>query len=149
MKNTAKILAFTTLISGLILFASCEKEYAEYDNMEVVENSYPGAIEINSGGEDPSGDFEGNDDSGVYSFAWENPKKKAQVNFDVTSSGGGTVQMTINDAKGNEVLHVTRPEDGNDTFSGVTEEGEEGNWLVVIRLNNLTGDGSFSINPGD
>lgn len=149
MKKTVKFLTLAVLISGLSVLSSCQKEYAKYDNMEVVENNYTGTIYINSGGEDPSGDFEGDGNSGEYSFAWENPKTKAQVNFDVTTSGDGNVQMIINDAKGNEVLNVVRPEDGNDTFSGVSEEGKSGTWLVTLKLTDFNGDGSFSVNPGD
>jgi hypothetical protein len=149
MKYVIKFFAFTILILGLTTMTSCKKEYAKYDNMEVVENSFDGNLEITSVGQDPAGDFWGNNKNGTYSFAWNNPKKKASANFDVTTSGGGTVQMIIKDAKGNEVLNETRPQGGNDTFSGVSEEGKEGMWLVTLIFTNLSGDGSFSIHPGN
>jgi hypothetical protein len=57
--------------------------------------------------------------------------------------------MIINDAKGDEVLNQTRPNDENDTFAGVTQEGKKGTWLITIKLTNINGDGSFSIHPAD
>ncbi|MDX1651449.1 MAG: hypothetical protein R3277_03080 [Brumimicrobium sp.] len=141
---------FAVLCGAAILFGGVAcKKYRKYDNMEVVENTYTGNVAITSVGADPAGDFTGDGDSGEYSFVWENPKSTAQVNFDVTTSGGGSVTMVINDAKGNEVLNKTRPGDGDDTFSGVTQEGKSGNWLVTLKLNQFNGDGSFSINPGN
>ena len=148
MKNL-KFVSIALLSTLLVLGVSSCKKYNQYDNMEVVESSYDGNMDITSGGQDPAGDFWGNNKNGTYSFAWNNPKKKASANFDVTTSGGGTVQMIINDAKGNEVLNVTRPDGGNDTFSGVSEEGKSGMWLVTLVFTNLSGDGSFSIHPGN
>ena len=139
---------FIFLTSSLFV-SSCKKEYADYSNMEVVENTFEGNMDIGSGGQDPGGDFTGNNASGTYSFAWVNSKKKASANFDVTTSGNGSVQLIINDARGNEVLNETRPQGDNDTFSGVSKEGKSGTWLVSLIFNNLNGDGSFSIHPGD
>ena len=140
MIKVNKILFGLILLSS-ITFTSCNKEYADYNNMEVVENSFTGKY--------PAGDFTGEEKSGTYSFAWENNKKKAAVNFDITTSGNGTVQMIINDAKGDEVLNQTRPTEDNDTYAGVSEEGKKGTWLVTIKLTNLNGDGSFSIHPAE
>jgi hypothetical protein len=145
-KKTMKILAFAILISGLTTMTSCKKEYAKYDNKEVIENTYSGTIEL-EGVTEARGDFEGDGDSGTFSFVWENTKKKATVNFDVTTTSGGSVQIILNDAKGKEVFNKTRPESGNDSFSGVTEEGKEGKWLVTIKLTNLDGDGTYDITP--
>jgi len=148
MIKVNKILFGLILLSS-ITFTSCNKEYADYNNMEVVENSFTGNLVITSTGQDPAGDFTGEEKSGTYSFAWENNKKKAAVNFDITTSGNGTVQMIINDAKGDEVLNQTRPTEDNDTYAGVSEEGKKGTWLVTIKLTNLNGDGSFSIHPAE
>lgn len=137
-----------SVISALVL-SSCKKEYGEFNNMQVVENTFTGDVEITSGGQDPAGDFTGNNESGTYSFAWVNPENSADVNFDVTTSGGGTVQMVINDAKGDEVLNKTRPEGDNDTFSGVSSKGRKGTWLITLIFSDLNGDGSFSISPGN
>lgn len=134
------------LIAGIVLIG-CGK-YRKYDNMEVVENSFTGPMTITSTGSTPAGDFEGSGNSGTYSFAYENTKKKAQVNFDITSPSG-SVQMIIKDAKGNEVLNQIVNGGGNDTFAGTTSEGKKGIWLIEILLSNVDGDGSFSINPVD
>jgi hypothetical protein len=139
--------SYLILLFAAIVMVGCGK-YRKYDNMEVVESTFSGAVTITSSGTTPAGDFEGNGDSGVYSFAYDNPKEKAQVNFDVTSPAG-SVQMIIKDAKGKEVLNETRNGGGNDTFAGPTTEGKKGVWLVEIILTNVDGDGSFSINPID
>ena len=130
-----------------IAVCSCEK-YDDYDNMEVVENTYTGNVIIESGGADPGGDFTGNGDSGTYSFAWKNPSSRAELNFDITTPTG-SVQFILRDAKGKEVLNKTRSAGGNDTFSGVSDKGEKGIWLVEIILNDFDGDGSFSLSPED
>ena len=140
---------FGLILLSSITFTSCNKEYAEYSNMEVIENSFTGNLEITSTDQDPAGDFTGVEKSGTYSFAWENNKKKAALNFDITTIGNGTVQVIINDAKGDEVLNQTRPTEDNDTFAGVTEEGKKGTWLVTIKITNINGDGSFSLHPAD
>lgn len=147
-KKTIQILAFAVLIGGLTTMTSCEKEYEKYDNKEVIENTYSGNIEL-QGNVEARGDFWGDGDSGTFSFVWENTKKKATVNFDVTTTAGGSVQITLNDAKGKEVFNKTRPEGGNDTFSGLSEEGKEGKWLVTIILTNIDGDGTYDITPAN
>lgn len=147
--KTSKIIALIAILSFCLgTVSSCQK-YRKYDNLEVVEDNFDGNFIFTSSGSDPAGDFTGVNKSGTYSFAWENSKKRAQVNFDITTSGVGSVQVKVNDAKGDEVLNVTRPEGGEDTFSGVTKEGKKGKWLVTFVFTNIKGDGSFSINPGD
>jgi hypothetical protein len=149
MKSTKilKLLTFSLALIGFLTFSSCKK-YKKYDNNEVIENTYSGSVQTTSGGTDPAGDFTGNGDSGEYSFAWVNNKKKASANFDITTNTG-SVQMIIYDAKGKEVLNVTRSAGGNDTFSGVSEEGKSGTWKVSIILTDFNGDGSYSIHPGN
>lgn len=147
-KKTIQILAFAVLIIGLTTMTSCEKEYEKYDNKEVIENTYSGTIEL-EGVIEARGDFFGDGDSGTLSFVWENTKKKATINFDVTTTAGGSVQIILNDAKGKEVFNKTRPEGGNDTFSGLSEEGKEGKWLVTIKLTNIDGDGTYDITPAN
>ena len=142
MKTISKI----GLISFLVFVAfSCEK-YDDFENLEVVENTYSGNVFIESGGADPGGDFTGNGDSGVFSFAWKNRTSKAELNFDMPSPTG-SVQFILRDAKGKEVLNKTRNAGGNDTFSGVSEKGESGMWLVEMILSEFDGDGSFSLSP--
>jgi hypothetical protein len=148
MKNSIKIGLLATVLLGTTTFSSCKK-YRKYDDGEVVENTFTGNVDVGSTGADPGGDFTGNGDSGTYSFVWENSSKKANVNCDITSNSG-SVQMIINDAKGNEVLNKTLTAgSGEDSFSSVTEEGKSGKWLVTIELSNFNGDGSYSISPGN
>lgn len=143
--KTIKILAFAILLGGLTTMTSCKK-YSKYDNKEVLENTFGGTIEL-EGVTEARGDFEGDGESGTFSFVWENTKKKATVNFDVTTAAGGSVQIILKDAKGKEVFNKTRPEGGNDSFSGISEEGKAGKWLVTINLTNLNGDGTYDITP--
>jgi hypothetical protein len=148
LKKMKKLRFLFTAVLSITLLVSCGK-YKEYDNNEVVENSFTGAILPTSTGSDPAGDFTGNGDSGTYSFAWENTSNTASLNFDITSPTG-SVQMILNDKKGNEVLNQTLTAgSGTDTFAGVSEEGKAGMWLVTIVLTNFDGDGSYSLNPGN
>lgn len=143
--KTLKGIAFVVVLTiGLV---SCGK-YRKYDNNEVITNTYTGAVSVGSTGADPGGDFTGNGDSGEYSFAWDNSSKKANVNFDITSSSG-SVQMIIYDKKGNEVLNKTLTAGaGEDSYSGVTSEGKSGTWKVSLILSGFNGDGSYSLSPG-
>ena len=149
MKNTKtiKLLMFSLALIGAMAFTSCKK-YKGYSNMEVIDNTYSGNMIIESTGADPGGDFNGNGDSGEYSFAWENSNGKANANFDI--SGSGTVQMVIYDAKGKEVLNASRTGgQGEDSYSGVSEEGKKGTWKVSLVYTNFNGSGSFSVSPGN
>jgi len=147
MKNVSKNGLLAIVIVSVTLLSSC-KEYRMYDDKEIIENSFTGTINGTTLGEDPYGDFTGGGDSGTYSFIWINPQQKASANFDITTNTG-SVQMILNDAKGKEVLNVTRSAGSNDTFSGVSEEGKEGKWLVTLVFTDFNGDGSYSIHPGN
>lgn len=150
MKNgkTFRLLTLSLAVLGVLAFTSCQK-YKKYNNMEVIDNTFTGNVDIGSTGADPGGDFTGNGDSGEYSFAWNNSKKKANANFDITSNSG-SVQMIIYDARGKEVLNATRTGgSGEDSYSGVTEEGKSGTWKISLILTNFNGDGSFSVSPGN
>ena len=140
-----KKIVFAVIAAGFMM-TGCQK-YGKYDNMEVVENSYAGSVMITSTGSDPAGDFTGENESGIYSFVWDNSSEKAQLNFDVTTSSG-SVQFKVYDSKGEEVLSETRSAGaGEDTFSGVSAAGKKGNWLIEIIITDFNGDGSFSISP--
>jgi hypothetical protein len=150
MKNTKtfKLLTFSLALIGAMTFTSCKK-YKGYNNMDVIDNTYSGNVIIESTGADPGGDFNGNGDTGEYSFAWENNNGKANANFDISGSSG-SVQMIIYDAKGKEVLNATRTNgSGEDSYSGVSEEGKKGVWKVSLMYTNFNGSGSFSVSPGN
>ena len=144
MKTVALVLMSLLLAGGTW---SCEKN-DEYDNLEVVENSFSGNVNPTSIDADPAGDFTGNGDSGTYSFAWKNPGNLASITFDVTASSGN-VQLIVEDAEGNEVLNKTRPSGDLDSYSGPTQVGEPGTWIITIVFSNFDGDGSYSIHPGE
>jgi hypothetical protein len=149
--NLFKKAAYSLLMLSVVFLTmtSCKKEYAQYNDGEVVEDNYTGTVDVTSTGTNPAGDFEGDGNSGTYSFAWENSKKRAHLNFDITSPSG-SVQMILNDARGNEVLNQTIT-GGNsvDTYSGLSEEGTAGMWLVTVVLTDFDGDGSYSLEPRD
>lgn len=143
-----RIAIVSTLLIGLSVFTSCKK-YKKYSNGEVVENTYTGTVNIGSTGAEPGGDMLGNGDSGTYSFAWDNSTKKASLDFDITSPSG-SVQFIINDAKGKEMLNKTLSGgSGTDSYSGISEAGKSGRWLVTMILTNFNGDGSYSVAPVD
>ena len=136
-------IAFT----GLVL-VGCKKGNEKYNDGEVVEDSYTGNVNVTSGGTDPGGDITGSGDGGTYTFAWENNKPRASLDFDITTTTG-SIQFIITDADGNEVLNKTRSAGGNDSFSGVTSAGTPGIWLVTIIITDFDGDASYSLSPGD
>lgn len=131
-------------VAATVLLASCNK----VKDGTVIEDTYTGNVMVTSGGQDPAGDFTGNGDNGIYSFGWNNPLKRAEVNFDITTPTG-SVQMIIEDADDVEVLNKTRSAGGNDSYSGVTSSGTKGIWKVSLIFTDFDGDGSFSISPGD
>ncbi len=143
------------LLIGLItLFAAisaCDPDDDNKDcnNLNVIENTYTGDIDVNSFGLDPSADFEGNNDSGIYSFEWCNPQSRASLDFEITPTAGGSVRMILRDHAGEVVLDKTRPDGGNDSFSGVSDNGINGTWTVEVILSNVNGDGSWSMSPGE
>lgn len=145
MKKANQLLAVNVLfmcLLTLVLLGSCKKL-----EPGVIENNYSGAVLVTSSGSNPAGDFTGDGDSGSYSFAFDNPKTKVQVNFDITTPTG-SVRIVIEDKKGKTVLDQTLSGgSGTDTFSGLSSEGKKGVWKVTLTLTNFDGDGSYSINP--
>jgi hypothetical protein len=132
-------LAFSTVI-----FTSC----SDYEDREIIKNTYTGNIDVTSGGVDPAGDFTGTGDAGGFSFAWLNPQKKASANFDITTTGG-SVQMIVKDSEGTVVIDKTLSAGGVDSYSGVSQAGVEGMWTVEFNLMDFNGDGSYSLHPGN
>lgn len=146
MRNTAGFLAVTILLSGLIGLTSCKK-YKKYDNKEVVENSYSGNIELKGDHDEPSGTYSGNNDSGEFSFVWENTKEVASVEYSASFTSG-SVNLIINDAKGDEVFNTTI-NDNKTTSSGETAKGKKGKWLITFVFTDFSGSGSYEIDDND
>lgn len=137
------------LMAVIALVATACGKYNEYENNEVIDNTFTGNVIITSTGADPAADFTGDSDSGTYSFAWVNSSKTASLNFDITSPTG-SVQFIMYDKTGTEVLNETiQGGSDEDTFAGVTQEGKAGTWKVTMIATDFDGDGSFSIHSGN
>lgn len=136
------------IASAVIAIVSLNSCSDEYEDREIITNTYTGNIDVTSVGLDPAGDFTGSGDSGTFSFAWRNPQKRASANFDITSNSG-SVQMIVKDNAGTVVLDRTLIAGGKDSYSGVSDAGEEGIWIVQIKLTDFNGDGSYSLHPGN
>jgi hypothetical protein len=132
-------LLFITLLT--LSITSCEK-YREFDQLEVVNNSFSGTISVSESAGDLDGSFIGMNDSGAYGFIWDNPTKGAILNTDVFVDGG-SVQFILEDSRGNEVLNVLTSGESN-VFS---IEGKKGKWKVRIVFFEFEGDGTFDLNP--
>ena len=144
-----KAMKFRTLALAVVVFStvglsSCSK----YEDREIITNTFTGNIDVTSGGVDPAGDFTGNGDSGTFAFAWINPQQRASANFDITSNTG-SVRMIVKDDAESVVLDKTLTAGGNDSFSGVSDAGEAGTWIVELILTDFNGDGSYSLHPGN
>lgn len=99
---------------------------------------------------DVSGDFTGNGGDGSRTINWSNNLSTADYNADITANSGSVFVMTVRD--NNDEIVLERTLNGNtepDSFSGVTDAGEPGNWTVTITLTNFSGDGSYSLSAGD
>ncbi len=142
-----KIGIIIPMVLSLFFIMSCDKDkYDDYENTQIIENSYTGSIDDIAGDSDPDANFTGNNDSGVFSFAWVNSSSKAKVKFDITSSATGSVKLVLNDSKGKEVFNKTFSNSDNiSTFDGLTDEGISGTWKVSLEFTNFDGQGSFEI----
>lgn len=142
MKKFSLLIALTAI--STMIFTSCE----DYEDREIIENTFTGNIDVTSGEVDPAGDFTGDGDSGGFSFAWMNPQTTASANFDITTTAG-TVQMIVKDSEGTIVIDETLTAGSEDSYSGVSQSGAEGMWIVEFVLTKFNGDGSYSLHPGN
>lgn len=134
-------------IAIVFLFIACNPNDPDCD-INVIQNTYTGDIFLDPDKEDPSADFTGTTDSGVYTFEWCNPQSRASLDFDITTASGGSVRFIVSDDEAKVVLDKTRPGSGEDSFSGVTDNGKSGTWTVEITFVDVNGDGSWSMHPG-
>ena len=131
------------LIFIALFLSSCEK-YRGYDNMEVLDNSFTGIISVSDLVGDVEGSYTGADDSGTYTFIWDNPSRGALLNIDTVSAGSGTMQFSLRDARGDEVLNETLNASEVNAFS---KDGKKGKWKVKITFSGYEGEGRFDLNP--
>ena len=107
-------------------------------------------VRIESVGSDLGGDVTGDGGSTTQSFQWNNSLSTAEYNMDITAGRGGSFQLQLIDADGNTVLDRTLVKgQGDDSRSGVSTAGTAGSWTVIVTLTNFSGDGSFSLSPGN
>lgn len=99
---------------------------------------------------DIGGDVTGNGGNYTQTYDYVNQMSTADYNMDFTSGPGGTFNVVVQDADGNEVLNKTLVKgQGDDSASGVTSSGTAGTWKVIVTLTNFNGDGSFSLSEGN
>ena len=97
-----------------------------------------------------NGDVTGNGGSTTESFTWNNAEATADYNMDITSSARCSFRFQMKDVNGVTVLDRTLVgETAPDSYSGVTNVGTPGNWMVTITLTNFDGNGSYSASSGD
>lgn len=138
-----KIIIISLILVGVY---SCKK-YEKYDNHEIIENTFEGTVSIDNDS-DPDGNFTGENNSGVFSFAWTNTAGKAKVKLTLNGPSTGTVKLTLNDAKGKVVFSKSLSGANDDTsFEEYSETGKTGNWKVSLVFSDFNGTGSFEIDP--
>jgi hypothetical protein len=139
MKKNVLFNVLVVLLSVLVL-QSCS-------SIVPLENSFNGSINMEPNKRSPSGEFRGNNSSGIYSFEWNNTRNHANADIDITVTKG-TVQLIINDPKGVEVFNTELTTGSIDSFSGITNSGAPGEWLIKLVFNEFNGEGSFSVERG-
>ena len=141
MKHTkSKIQSLITLmlIAGSLFITACGEE------------ELTAMVSINETGSDIGGDVTGDGGSTTKSYQWNNSLATIDYNMDVTAAEGGSFNLSVTDAEGASVLNQTLTVgQGDDSKSGVSSSGASGEWTITVTLTNFSGDGSFSISPGD
>ena len=133
-----------TILTAMVLFIGTFSSCSDDDGPNVT-------ISVNEGPSgDIGGDFTGNGGNGSRIINWTNNLATADYNADITTTATGTFQIVITDANENIVLDRTLSGGTEpDSFSGVTNAGEPGNWTVTITLTSFNGDGSYSLSAGN
>ena len=107
--------------------------------------TYP-TINLNATGD---GDVTGSGGTATSTHNWTNSQSKAELNMDITAASGGSFQVIVKDADGNEVINETLTVGvGDDSKSGCSTAGTAGEWSVTVTLTDFNGDGSFSLSQG-
>ncbi|MEN8251266.1 MAG: hypothetical protein ABFS32_20205 [Bacteroidota bacterium] len=108
--------------------------------------TYP-IISFNPAGND--GDVTGEGGSATSTFDWTNSLARAELNMDITAANGGSFQVIVKDADGNEVINETLTVGvGDDSKNVCSASGTAGTWSVTVNLTNFSGDGSYSLSQG-
>ncbi|MFX3625839.1 MAG: hypothetical protein ACN6I4_00630 [bacterium] len=148
------ILAVIVGIIGTTTFTSCKKggctdpnanNYSGDADKDDGTCTYP-TINLNATGD---GDVTGGGGSATSTREWTNSQPKAELNMDITAARGGSFQIVVKDADGNEVINETLTVGvGDDSKNVCSAIGTSGTWSVTVTLTNFSGDGSFSLSQG-
>ena len=134
MRRARFILAIMVIgVIGLTTLPSCEKETA--------------SVSVNALGDD--GDVTGDGGSTTATHNWTNSLSRAELNMDIPAANGGSFQIIVLDADGNEVINETLTKGvGDDSKTVCSDAGTAGEWTVTIKLTAFDGDGSFTLSQG-
>ena len=141
MKNIIN-LGFIVILA--FSFQSC-KEYREFENLEVIEDTYDGPFLIDETNADLDMDFSSDGTDGAYCFIWTNPSRSSVCS--VTLSGVGSLRFEIDDARGNVVADETINLSETTTLSFQTDKGPKGNWFVKMFFTGFEGEGECDLGP--
>jgi hypothetical protein len=95
------------------------------------------------------GDVTGGGGSATSTFDWTNSLTRAELNMDITASSGGSFQVVVKDADGNEVINETLTVGvGDDSKNVCSSSGTAGTWTVTVTVTEFSGDGSYSLSQG-
>lgn len=134
-------LFFSSLL--IITLFSCGK-YKEFDHLEVLDQSFTGAVSINESAGNVSGVYSGDKDHGTYTFIWENPSRWVEFEVDNTMATGGSVQFILKDSRGREIMNKTL----TPGYSyAITQMGKKGKWKLSLVFSDFEGIGTFDLKP--
>ena len=140
MKNLKTYTSLLVILAAFLFVAGCGED----------DEAPSASVSINETGSDFGGDVTGDGGSTEQSYTWTNNLSRVDWNMDITAAAGGSFNLSIDDADGNNVLSQTLTVgQGDDSRSGVSSAGTAGEWTITVTLTNFSGDGSFSISPGD
>ena len=151
-------LLITALMIGVVSATSltsckekgCTDASADNFNLEAKKDdgtcTYP-TINFNQATND--GDVVGGGGDASTTIDWTNGLSTAELNMDITAASGGSFQVIIKDADGNEVANETLTVGvGDDSRNICSASGTAGTWTVTIVLTDFNGDGSYSLSQG-
>lgn len=131
------------LIFFTLTLISCGK-YREFDHLELIDQSYTGAVSITESEGDVSGIYIGDNDFGTYTFVWDNPSRWVEFAADNMASRGGSVRFILRDSRGREIAAKTLTRGFSYRISTV---GRRGKWKVSLVFTNFEGTGTFEVKP--
>lgn len=139
MKNSIKLLFLSLIFTSSLI--SCSSDDGPVANV---------VVKTSVGSDDFDADVLGDGGSITKTYSWNNPLSTVDYSMDITAVSGGNFQLTVKDVNGLTVLDkILNGDVEPDSYSGVSAEGEAGEWTIIVTLTNFNGDGSFSISEGN